>query len=116
MIGSSHGQVEMITVRLNYGNTERFLEILRHVAEGVRMEKCQARSVSFLQNGQTPGDWAILMHYPAMQDGGKSPLAIHLAEALRSVGLVNHTVWIPCTVDGIAVEPGSAMETKMRKY
>ena len=110
MIAANRNRIEMITVRLNSGTEEQFQKILRHVAEGVRLGKCQAQSVRFFRNEQIPNDWAIQLHYQTVENGKKSPLAIRLAEALRSVGLVNHTVWAPHSMNDTAETPSPGMQ------
>lgn len=89
--------IEMISLRLNsYGDTHIFQEILNDLSDVFRQPGYPFRSARLYKSSQVDNDWAIYLRSPSAETGVKSSLAISLAEALRTVGLVHHTVWMPC--------------------
>lgn len=93
--------IEIITVRLNTcDGTHSFQEILKDVmnssqgspdSELIKLYRCEV----------VENDWAIYLHSPVVEKGGRSSLAARLAEALCTVGLVHHKLWRSCDIENI---------------
>ena len=98
--------IEMVTVRLyNIDDTHIVHDILKNLAETFKEPADSYRSVKLCRNEQIENDWAIYIQHPLTERDGKkdnkSDLAVSLAEMLRDVGLVNHSIWKPCDTQDI---------------
>ena len=99
---TTQGLIEMIIVRLNsISDADVVQRIFIEMAEAFRQPAYQLRSVRLCKSEQVENDWAIYLHHPAKKGDGKPGLAVSLAEMLRSVGLVHHTVWRSCDAGDI---------------
>jgi hypothetical protein len=91
---TAESQTEMIIVRVySIRDTHAVHDILKEISElSKRKENCH-RAIFLCKSEDVESDWAICFQNSAIEDHRKSVLAIYVAEMLRSVGLVNHTVW-----------------------
>ena len=88
--------IEMITVRLyNIGDAHVVHEMLKQIAAKVHQPASPSRFFRLCKSEQVENDWAIYLHHPTTEKKGTTDLAISLAEMLRHIGLVNHTIWKP---------------------
>lgn len=96
---TSDDLIEMITIRLyNIGDTHIVHDMLKELAETFKKKDASYQSIRLCKSEQVENDWAIYFKHPASTAmiNKKSDLAVRLAETLRDIGLVNHTVWKPC--------------------
>lgn len=85
--------IEVITVRLNScSTTHTFQEIVKDVMDSAT-QSTDFESIKLYKSEMVDNDWAIYLHSPMIEKDGKSSLATHLTESLRSVGLVHHKLW-----------------------
>lgn len=89
--------VEIINVRM--ADSSKHKE-LKHLFRNMRGQvntgsmRAQVRLVIF-KNGMVETDWSIHLHWTADHNPtGKSELGIKLAELLRPLALVDHTIWV----------------------
>jgi hypothetical protein len=101
MNDSNNHLMEVITVRLNTcRDTQSFQGIMKEVAK-LSSESSEFDSIKLYKSELVENDWAIYLHYPAVEKEGKSSLAARLTEVLHSVGLVHHQLWRPCDIGDI---------------
>lgn len=94
--------IEMITVRLNnYVDTHIVQETLKDLVDAFGQPGYRLRAARLYKSSQVDNDWAIYLYSPPDKRAVKSSLAISLADALRNLGLVHHTVWRPCDTDDL---------------
>lgn len=92
--------VEMICVRLNRTNDPNVVKnIVKDWADLLMQPSCQLQIAKLFKNRHVDNDWAIYLQFFPSEKDGKSIPAISLADALRTVGLVHHTVWHPCDME-----------------
>ena len=83
--------IELVQVRLfDMNEGQKVVGIFQREA-GLSRHPVQA---SLFQSPLIPNDWLICFWRSDSSDNGsKSPEAVRCAEALRSIGLVDHAVW-----------------------
>jgi hypothetical protein len=83
--------IEVVQVRLfDMNNGPKVVGIFQREA-GLSQHPLQA---TLFQSPLIPNDWSICFwRSSSAENGSKSPGGVRCAEALRSIGLVDHTVW-----------------------
>jgi hypothetical protein len=83
--------IEVVRVRLfDMNNGSKVVGIFQREA-GLSQHPLQA---TLFQSPLIPNDWSICFWRSSSAEyGSKSPGGVRCAEALRSIGLVDHTVW-----------------------
>jgi hypothetical protein len=89
--------VEIITARMaahafEFPNPEQFFADIRACVD---IGKPQYEAMVIYRNSLVENDWSIHLHWrTSRQPPGKTELGIKLANIVRSMGLVDHTIWI----------------------
>ncbi|MGD9826267.1 hypothetical protein [Desulfobacter sp.] len=91
---TAESRTEMIIVRVySISETHALHEILKEISELSKTNENSHHAIFLCKNEHVESDWAVCFQNSAIEGHRKSVLATYVAEMLRSVGLVNHTVW-----------------------
>ena len=89
---TTKGRIDMIVVRLNrIVDSHVVRELFTEMVEQTALLHSSAR---LCKSEQVENDWAVWLHHPAVE--GKPAIVENLVEALGTLGIVHHTVWICC--------------------
>lgn len=88
--------LEIISVRLSDpANQQAVQDIFAQANPELAKESGQAGHVELYINTKNETDWSIYLYRRQQaKDAAKTTLGLNIAEALRSLGLVNHTLWL----------------------
>jgi hypothetical protein len=88
--------IEMIQVRLfDVNDGAKVIDAFNRITQ-----KPPPFQTALFQNAAVGNDWSICFWKPTAGDFElKSPEAVSFAESLRSIGLVDHSLWVPVPAD-----------------
>lgn len=88
--------VEVIQVRLfDVNDGDKVIDAFNRITQAP-----QPSQVSLYQNAKVGNDWSICYWKPSTYGlEVKSPEAAGLAESLRTIGLVDHSLWLPVSMN-----------------
>jgi hypothetical protein len=91
---TAESQTEMIIVRVySISDTHAVHDILKEISELSKRKEHRHHAIFLCKNEDIESDWAVCFQNSAIEDYRKSVLTTYVEEMLRTVGLVNHTVW-----------------------
>lgn len=86
--------LEVIHVRISEPDPERLIPLFTQLLDEIR-EKERCRKVKLYRRAHLETDICLHLYHDSenIQDGG-STVGLRLAAALKTCGMVNHTVWL----------------------
>ena len=86
--------LEVIHLRATEQESDRLIFIIKQLIDEIR-EKGNCQEIKMFNRALLETDVCIhLYHDNDKAETAGSPIALHLASALKTFGMVNHTVWL----------------------